>query len=136
MHSDTQAFLSGLFRQMSGQADFLTLSAIHSDGAHSTPSRHIRLDDESGLEQAVHRLMQANALGWGAYVGIAPRRMDLGRWRRGRKSELVSLPALFLDVDQPEVALKKLSTFPLRPSCIVQSSEQKFHLYWFLNMPT
>src|SRR5258706_12882598 len=136
MQSDTQAFLSGLFRPMPGQAAFLTLSAIHPDGAHPTPSRHIPLNNVAGLEEAIDCLMRANALGWGAYIGIALRRTDLGRWRRGRKSELLELPALFIDVDQPEVALKKLSTFALPPSCIVQSSEHKFHIYWFLSSPT
>src|SRR5260221_10501826 len=80
--------------------------------------------------------MRANTLGWGAYVGIAPRRADLGRWRRGRKCDLAGLPALFIDVDQPDMALKKLSTFSLPPSCIVQSSAYKFHIYWFLGTPT
>lgn len=136
MHSDTQAFLSGLFRQMSGQAAFLTLSAIHPDGAHLTPSRHVRLDDGAALNRAIDCLMRANTLGWGAYVGIAPRQGDLGRWRRGRKCELAGLPALYIDVDQPDVALNKLATFKLPPSCIVQSSEHKFHLYWFLTTPT
>jgi hypothetical protein len=94
------------------------------------------LDDEAALEQAVNDLMQANALGWGAYVGIAPRRADLGRWRRGRKCDLTCLPALFIDVDEADMALKKLATFPLPPSCIVQSSQHKFHFYWFLDKPT
>src|SRR5260221_8925763 len=80
--------------------------------------------------------MRANTLGWGAYVGIAPRRADLGRWRRGRKFELAGLPAPYIDVDQPDAALKKLATFKLPPSCIVQSSEHKFHFYWFLRTPT
>ena len=41
MKRDTQLFFEGLFGRCTGQAAFITLSAIHPDGAQPTPSQHI-----------------------------------------------------------------------------------------------
>jgi hypothetical protein len=79
----------------------LTLTAIHPDGKHPTPSRHIRLDDPAALHDALTRLEVANELGWGAYFAVGLRRPGLTRWQRGGGADVVALPALFVDVDDP-----------------------------------
>src|SRR3954453_23593508 len=100
MRPDTQAFLDSLFERCKtsrqDNAAFITLSAIHPDGERSTPSRHIPISDTAGLSDALDRLMATNDLGWGAFVGIAPRNRNLGRWSRGTKRDLAELPALFV----------------------------------------
>src|SRR5437762_11424889 len=55
-------------------------------------SRHIRTDNEPGLIDALERLAAANQAGWGAYVSVATRQADLGRWRRGGNDDLAYLP--------------------------------------------
>lgn len=114
----------------------LTLTAIHPDGKHSTPSRHIRLDDTHGLHDAFARLDAANALGWGAYFAVGLRRSGLTRWKRGGAADVVALPALFVDVDDPSVeALTRLRCAQPAPSCIVASGGG-YHAYWWLDAPT
>ena len=137
MHPDIQAFLSGLFQSYTtaGQAAFITFSAIHPGGRYATPSRHVLLTDTPQLEQAVEDILQANRLGWGAYVGVAPRKANLGRWARGGKADLLGLPAVFVDIDQPDGALDKLRDFDPLPSCIVRSG-YGYHAYFFLDKPT
>lgn len=137
MYPETEAFLRGLFGHCggSGQPAFLTLSAIHPSGNLPTPSRHIPLGDTSALAHALGSLMVANKMGWGAYVGVAPRRANLGRWARGGKDNLVELPALFIDADDPSTTLPRLRAFDLPPSCLV-SSGRGIHAYWYLREPT
>ena len=117
MNAETAAFIHSLFAcyPVGEQAAFLTLTAIHPDGSHPTPSRHVPLGDEVALERAMTRLLAANARGWGAYFGMAPRKSNLGRWSRGGKGDLVSLPALFVDLDSPDDALVRLAWFDLPP---------------------
>ena len=134
---EAETFICDLFAQCHSEPQpiFLTLTAIHPDGDRPTPSRHVPLGNQRALERAVARLMKANGRGWGAYIGIAPRKHDLGRWMRGGKRDLVCLPALFVDIDQPEEALLRLGWFDLPASCIVKSGHG-YHAYWFLNPPT
>lgn len=114
----------------------LTLTAIHPDGKHATPSRHVRLDDAVALQNALARLDAANALGWGAYFAVGLRQPSLTRWKRGGAAEVVALPALFVDVDDASSeALARLQCAQLKPSCIV-SSGGGFHAYWWLDEPT
>ena len=114
----------------------LTLTAIHPDKRQPTPSRHIPIRDESQLMESLHCLHQTNELGWGAYFGVATREAGLSRWQRGGASQIVALPALFVDVDQRDpqafVALKR---FTPSPSWIVHSGGG-FHAYWLLDRPT
>jgi hypothetical protein len=140
MSPETEAFLNGLFGpcQTARQAAtaFITLSAIHPDGAHLTPSRYVALSDRSGLADAVDRLMDANACGWGAFVGIALRNRNLGRWHRGTKRDLATIPAVYIDIDQPNAnTWQRLQTFPLPPSYIIRSSgaDGGIHVYWLLH---
>jgi len=74
-------------------------------------------------------------MGWGAYYGLATRRSGLTRWQRGGKRELIELPVLFVDIDQPEYGQERIEHFTLLPSCVV-SSGRGLHLYWHLTEPT
>jgi len=114
----------------------LTLTAIHPDGKHPTPSRHVCLDDEAALHDALSRLDAANALDWGAYFAVGLRRPGLTRWKRGGAADVVALPALFVDVDNPSSeTLARLQCAQPSPSCIV-SSGGGYHAYWWLDEPT
>jgi hypothetical protein len=137
MHTDTQCFIDSLFAPFlqAKQPVFLSLTGIHPNGSHPTPSRHVPLGNQRALELAMDRLLSANGRGWGAFVGIAPRARDLGRWARGTRADLVALPALFIDVDQPDDLLFRLMRFNLPPSCVVDSGHG-YHAYWYLKTPT
>src|SRR5438128_845699 len=137
MHPDTDAFINGLFRPCitSGQPMFLTLSAIHPSSPLPRPSRHIPVGNMKALNIAMDALIRANDKGWGAYIGIAPRRPGLNRWQRGTKGDLVALPALFIDIDEPTAnTIPNLQNFALPPSCIVRSGHG-LHAYYFLHQP-
>lgn len=134
---ETIDFLHRLYAPCTGRNDpaYLTLTAIHPDAAHPTPSRHVPLGAESALNSALARLMAANTRGWGAYFGVALRQRDLGRWSRGGKEDLVLLPALYIDLDEPSDALFRFLRFALPPTAIVCSGKG-YHAYWFLEEPT
>jgi len=130
MHPDTQAFLEALFAPC--KQGFLTFTAIYPDGQHPTPSRHVPVGDLACLTRTVDRLMEANQQGWGAYVAMATRKTNLGRWRRGGLDDLLALPALFVDVDDPSPdTLARLQTVRPTPSCITFTTGG-FHAYWWL----
>ncbi len=136
MHPITSTFISSLFERCKPGEGFVTLSAIHPEGTHPTPSRHIPMHDDKALERAIKRLSAANECGWGAYIGIAPRQKDLGRWSRGGRGDLVALPALYVDLDAPDdLLLFRLLRFEMPPSCVVHSGHG-YHLYWYLETPT
>lgn len=131
MNTDTLTFLEALFAPC--EQGFLTFTAIHPDGKHPTPSRHVALHDRACLTRALDRLAVANQLGWGAYVAVAPRKMDLGRWRRGGSDDLLALPALFADVDDPSPdTLEGLKDMVPAPSCITFTGGG-YHALWWLN---
>ena len=114
----------------------LTLTAIHPDGEHRTPSRHVPLNNPAALHEALAKLDGANALGWGAYFAVGLRRPGLTRWQRGRTADVVALPALFVDVDNPSSdTLERLQSASPAPSCIVHSGGG-YHAYWWLDTPT
>ncbi len=136
MHPNTSTFISSLFERCKSAEGFVTLTAIHPEGTHPTPSRHICMHDDKALERAVKRLSVANERGWGAYIGIAPRQKDLGRWSRGGRGDLAALPALYVDIDDPDdLLLFRLLRFDLPPSCVIHSGHG-YHLYWYLETPT
>jgi len=99
MHDQASLFLRTLFAPCT--TGYLTLSAIHPDGNHATPSRHISVQNEKGLSLALNDLLKANEQGWGAFLSVATRRANLGRWRRGGSTDLLELPAVFVDLDVP-----------------------------------
>jgi len=112
---------------------YLTLTAIHPDGRRPTPSRHIPTQSISHIEEGVFDLLQANRQGWGAFVAIGWRRDDLGRWRRGRVGDVVALPALYADLDDPK-RLQDLADFAPMPSAVIHSGHG-LHAYWWLDAP-
>lgn len=138
MSSEQIAFLEGLLGrcvEYHGTA-CLTLTALHPDGQHPSPSRHVRVGDTATLSATLDRLDEANRQGWGAYLAVGLRRPGLSRWRRGGMADVVALPALFVDVDDPSAdALDRLRRFPIAPSCIVHSGGGH-HVYWWLDVPT
>ena len=134
MHDQAFLFLKTLFANCT--TGYLTLSAIHPDGKHATPSRHIPVHDETGLLIALRDLLKANEQGWGAFFGVATRQADLGRWRRGGQSNVSELPALFVDLDIPVAeAMRRLRAHDPPSSCVVASGGG-VHAYWFLDQPT
>ncbi len=137
MDDERHVFFTGLLAHCSANRQLcLTFSAIHPDGQHPTPSRHIPLENAAAMQDALERLDAANALGWGAYFAVGLRRSGLTRWQRGRSADVVALPALYADVDDhsPE-ALTRLEHICPRPSCIVGSGGG-YHAYWWLDEPT
>jgi hypothetical protein len=136
-HDERSAFFDALLARCTDYRQAcLTLTAIHPNGKHPTPSRHIRLDDAPALQDALERLDAANALGWGAYFAVGLRRYGLTRWKRGGAADVVALPALFVDVDDSSVeSLIRLQYARPAPSCIVASGGG-YHAYWWLNEPT
>jgi len=74
-------------------------------------------------------------MGWGAYVAIGLRRKGLTRYRRGGVSDVVALPALFVDVDNPSAdTLLQLQSMQPEPSCITFTGGG-YHAYWWLHEP-
>ncbi|QPC81686.1 hypothetical protein G4Y79_18625 [Phototrophicus methaneseepsis] len=111
------------------------MTAIHPDGKHRTPSRHIPLHQSNMLEDALAKLLETNQFGWGAYFAVGLRRMGLGRYQRGAESDILALPAVFVDVDRSdEEILRRLQAIQPRPSCIT-FSRGGYHTYWWLDKP-
>lgn len=130
MNADTLDFLKALFAPC--EQGFFTFTAIHPDGRHPTPSRHVPVGDSACLARTLDRLSAANEQGWGAYVAVATRKTDLGRWRRGGQDDLLALPALFVDVDNPaHDTLERLQNASPTPSCVTFTGGG-FHAYWWL----
>ncbi|MBN8590623.1 MAG: hypothetical protein J0M33_02650 [Anaerolineae bacterium] len=136
MHADTLLFLDHLFCRCQGLPASMTLTAIHPDGRHRTPSRHVAVGQSDTMRQALDALGDANAQGWGAYVAVGLRRPGLTRWQRGGLSDAVALPALFADIDDDSNAVQqRLFASTLTPSLIVHSGGG-YHAYWLLDQPT
>ncbi len=132
MLTETLSFLQALYDGLG--KGYITLTAIHPQRRpkQGTPSRHIPLGNTALLKDALDRLTETNSQGWGAYFAVAPRTADLGRWRRGGKHDLLTLPTLWVDIDtNPEVAIHRLNRFEIPPSCTV-SSGGGIHSYWFI----
>lgn len=74
-------------------------------------------------------------MGWGAYIAIGLRRKGLTRYRRGGMSDVIALPALFVDVDNPSnETLLRLQSMQPEPSCITFTGGG-YHAYWWLHEP-
>lgn len=132
--SEAREFLNLLFRKVEGE-QCLTLTAIHPDRDRGSPSRHI-LVGNAALDNALEQLMVTNTkYGYGAYFGVATRRVGLSRWQRGGLTKVVSLPALFVDIDRDSrETLADLKRFPFSPSLVVLSGFG-VHAYWLLKEP-
>jgi hypothetical protein len=113
----------------------LTLTAIHPDGQHRTPSRHTPLNRPDQLQDALQRLLEANQHGWGAFVAIGLRRRGLTRYRRGSEHDLLALPAVFVDLDDTtSESLTRLRDLHPAASCITFTGGG-YHAYWWLDEP-
>ncbi|HUN08215.1 MAG TPA: DNA-primase RepB domain-containing protein [Aggregatilineales bacterium] len=135
MHAATLLFLNHLFSRCQGLPAAMTLTAIHPDGRHRTPSRHIPVGQTETIDKALDALQAANTQGWGAYIAVGLRRPGLTRWQRGGLSDVVALPALFVDIDNPsEVMRQRLRGFSPAPSILVHSGGG-YHAYWLLEEP-
>jgi len=135
MSPETLTFLDALLARCAPYhpTACLTLTAMHPDGRHPTPSRHVPLHDRSVLQDALHRLEAANRLGWGAFFGVGLRKTGLTRWQRGGADDVVALPALFADVDDPSpAALDRLQNAAPTPSCITFTGGG-YHALWWLS---
>jgi hypothetical protein len=137
MRHERDVFFAALFGQCAPYNEAcITLTAIHPDGQQPHPSRHIRLDDKKAFRDALRDLDNANRQGWGAFTAIGLRRPGLSRWQRGRAEDVIALPALFADIDDPSAdTLMRVHQFNARPSCIVHSGGG-YHAYWWLEQPT
>lgn len=130
-------FVQQLFSRCDAYLDSgcITLTAIHPDGKHRTPSRHIPLNQTDALQDALQRLYAANEMGWGAFVAMGLRRRGLKRYRRGGADDLLALPALFVDVDDSSsTALKRLQNMRPAPTWITFTGGG-YHAYWLLDEP-
>lgn len=135
---DTEYFLGRLLALCGDyrQIACLTLTAIHPDGEHHTPSRHIPLNRPALMVDALTKLLEINQQGWGAYFAVGLRQPGLTRYRRGGKADVIALPALHVDLDLHTLdAITRLRSFSPRPSCIVNSGGG-LHAYWWLEQPT
>jgi hypothetical protein len=138
MFPDTLTFLDALLARCASyhQTACLTLTAMHPDGKHPTPSRHVPLNDRSVLQDTLDRLETANQMGWGAFFGVGLRKTGLTRWQRGGTDDVIALPALFADVDDPsQDTLDRLQNVAPTPSCITFTGGG-FHAFWTLVSPT
>ena len=137
MCDERQLFFAALLARCTDyRQSCLTLTAIHPDGQHSTPSRHTPLDQSDALRDALEQLDAANRRGWGAYYAVGLRRPGLSRWRRGCGEDIAALPALYADVDDHALeTLARLRAACPTPSCLVDSGGG-YHAYWWLEEPT
>jgi hypothetical protein len=130
-------FLDALLRSSGDYRDraCLTLTAIHPDGQHRTPSRHVPLDRPDLLHEALAGLLATNRRGWGAFLAVGLRRPGLTRYQRGTERDLLALPAVFVDLDDPSPeALARLRDIRPAPSCITFTGGG-YHAYWWLDVP-
>jgi hypothetical protein len=87
------------------------------------------------LDEALASLLTTNRLGWGAFVAVGLRRSGLTRYQRGTEHDLVALPAVFVDLDDPSSdALRRLRNLRPTPSCITFTGGV-YHAYWWLDQP-
>ncbi len=138
MSTGMYVLLNSLYQHCS--AGYLTLTAIHPSKRLPTPSRHIAITDKAAVHQALTDLMAANAQGWGAYFSIALRKHPLERWKRGRQSDLLVLPALFADLDGDLTTsferIQAAGRAGMPAASAMVGSGRGLHLYWFITPTT
>ncbi|MEZ4666538.1 MAG: DNA-primase RepB domain-containing protein [Anaerolineae bacterium] len=137
MHPDTLAFLDLIYERCGSlrSSACLTFTAIHPTEKYPAPSRHIALCDRINLLNTLGRLLDTNAMGWGAYFAVGLRKLGLTRWKRGGLSEVAALPAFYTDIDGlADATLIRLREARLPPSVIVDSGGG-VHAYWLLEEP-
>lgn len=134
--TDMLRLLQAIYREQS--QGYLTLTAIHPDKQHPTPSRHLPIADQAGIYHALSDLLRANQQGWGAYFSPALRSKPLDRWHRGGEADLLTLPVLFADLDGDlHTSFDRLQRAGwkeprLPPASAMLGSGRGLHLYWFI----
>jgi len=137
MNKHTEATFNWIMNRFPVQG-YITLTMIHPDKRYSSPSHHHAWDDIDGIMASVQAMWdtQERGYGYGAFFGVATRKADLGRYKRGGVDELGSLSYLYADIDQPpDIVEKRLATFRPMPTMAV-STGRGVHLYWRLRNPT
>lgn len=80
-------------------------------------------------------MQETNRSGWGAFVAVGLRRHGLTRYRRGSERDVMVLPAVYVDLDNPSrEALARLRNMQPAPSCITFTGGG-YHAYWWLDEP-
>ena len=99
-------------------------------------------------EQALeHALKLTKEKAYDIYFGVGLREKNLGKWKRGNSDTVITIPALWVDIDIAgeshkktslpptlEAALKLIKEFPLLPSALIHSG-YGLHGYWILKEP-
>ncbi|MBL4898988.1 MAG: AAA family ATPase [Colwellia sp.] len=82
-------------------------------------------------EQLYDRLKEFNKQGYCIYITI--NQTD----KLGIKTEnITAIKALFIDLDDSTIDNKfKIQNLPVKPSVVVETSANKYHVYWILNVP-
>ena len=88
-----------------------------------------RLQAYGTFEAMVPKLQQRNAEGFGIFVAINA--IDVpafeGGYARRRAQDVTRVRSCFADWDDPN---KTLPEFPLPPTMVVETSENKYHIHW------
>jgi hypothetical protein len=96
-------------------------------GSH--PETKKRLQAYGTFEELLPRLQQRNAEGFGIFVAINA--IDTpsfeGGYARRRTEDVTRVRSCFADWDDPN---KVLPEFPLAPTMVVETSENKYHIHW------
>ncbi|MBS4026666.1 MAG: DUF927 domain-containing protein [Clostridia bacterium] len=99
-------------------------------------------------EQALeHALKLTKEKAYDIYFGVGLRKKNLGQWKRGNSETVITIPALWVDIDIAgeshkktslpptlEAAIKLIKEFPLLPSALIHSG-YGLHGYWILKEP-
>ncbi len=133
MNPDSLAFLQTLFARVSVGAIALTALPV---GQGKTLTCHVPCTEKGLLAKALDRLQAINTAGMvSALVGVATRRVGLSRYHRGRRADLLELPAFCADLDRPPAdTYPLLARFTPPPSLMVASGFGT-HVYWLLQTP-
>lgn len=112
----------------------LTLSIIHPHRRRSVKSVHIPLANQPAIHKVIRDIHDKNRAGYGAFIAMAYRPPNLSKFQRGSNTDLLALPALYVDIDQPlEIARQQLKEVP-EPNIII-STGGGAHAYWLLDKP-
>ena len=138
---DTDRFIRGMLvrpgRSLCRNAGvpYITYTIIHAQKpdirSHTVPLDNI---NRSGYLEGMVTMNRTR--NFHAYAGIGYRKTDLPPNRRGGKADVLALPALYIDIDNPDfdTVTERLSDV-LRPTLLIASGGG-FHAYWLLETPT
>jgi hypothetical protein len=97
-------------------------------------SRHLFPDNSNALDLALTAAFAANQKGFGVFVSIALCRPGLSPLKRGGRTDLKLVPALWCDLDNrpPNAAIVEQASTLIVPPSLTVSSGAGSHLYWIL----